>query len=348
MECTDDFPGDFQRYLAKDIAAGKAKESDVDTAVSNILRVQFELGEFDADVAYRKTTAAGSVDTPAHQQLAMEAAEQSLVLLQNKPLNKGAVLPLKLPATGNLSVSVVGPYATLTQDLLGEADYSPENHRVDSHSVVQSLEAHSPRITVRHATGCTFKDNCNSSAGIAKAVQVAEKADVLVVAVGLVSCGVHGKTTMPSECESEGHDRYSIALPGSMPRLVEAAASATRNDVPIICVLVHGGQIAIEPLMDHCHAILDPHHPGMHSSFLHWKFKILSPKSFVLYTGQAGATAVVKAIFGALNPSGRLASTVYPVSFIKDDRPNMTGPPKPCPCQPATSSRLTLASTVQT
>ena len=325
MECTDDFPGDFQRYLAKDIAAGKAKESDVDTAVSNILRVQFELGEFDADVAYRKTTAAGSVDTPAHQQLAMEAAEQSLVLLQNKPLNKGAVLPLKLPATGNLSVSVVGPYATLTQDLLGEADYSPENHRVDSHSVVQSLEAHSDRITVRHATGCTFKDNCNSSAGIAKAVQVAEKADVLVVAVGLVSCGVHGKTTMPSECESEGHDRYSIALPGSMPRLVEAAASATRNDVPIICVLVHGGQIAIEPLMDHCHAILDPHHPG-----------------------QVGGTAVVKAIFGALNPSGRLAATVYPASFIKDDRPNMTGPPKPCPCQPATSSRLTLASTVQT
>ena len=53
MECTDDFPGDFQRYLAKDIAAGKANESDVDTAAINILRVQIELGELDQNVTYR-------------------------------------------------------------------------------------------------------------------------------------------------------------------------------------------------------------------------------------------------------------------------------------------------------
>ena len=95
MECTDNFPGDFQRYLAKDIAAGKGKESDVDTAVSNILRVQFELGEFDADVPYRKTTAAESVDTPAHQQLARVVATMSrIVTLRVERLNSAPSRPI--------------------------------------------------------------------------------------------------------------------------------------------------------------------------------------------------------------------------------------------------------------
>ena len=46
--------------------------------------------------------------------------------------------------------------------------------------------------------------------------------------------------------------------------------------------------LALEALVAACDAILDPKHPG-----------------------QSGATAVVDAIFGELNPSGRLSTTAY-------------------------------------
>ena len=280
MECTDNFPGDFERYLAKDIATGKGNESDVDVAVGNRLRVQFELGELDENVSYRHLTVPETVDTGRHQQLAKEAAAQSLVLLQNRELDDGSAasppaLPLMGPlckhesrhlvastlVTRTLRAVVIGPYGKLTQDLLGEADYVSANYRVDSHSLVDALAARS-QIKVYHEEGCSFKDNCNSSKGIPKAIAAAQRADVVVFALGLVSCGVHAKTTVPTECESEGHDRFSIELPGSMPQLVQAATSSLRRTVPVVCVLFHGGSIAIEPLISHCDAILDAHHPG--------------------------------------------------------------------------------------
>ena len=246
------------------------------------------------------------MDTHAHRQLADEAAEQTLVLLQNKR----DVLPLQLPDSpssalgqpeSGMNIAVVGPYATLTQDLLGEADYVSQNTRVDRFSLTKSLQNYSTAIQVHHAPGCSFKDNCNSSAGVARAVELAKRADVLVLALGLVSCGTHANHLAPTECESEGHDRFTLTPPGAMPLLVEQTATAVSQGVPVVCVLFHGGQLAIETLVDHCDAIIDAHHPG-----------------------QTGEMAVVRAMFGAVNPSGRLASTIYPAIFTTADRPNMT------------------------
>ena len=87
MECTDDFPGDFQRYLAKDVAAGDpGLAAAIDAAVGNILRVQLQLGELDPPelVPYR-SIGLDRVDTEAHQALAAEAAAKSLVLRPRRP-----------------------------------------------------------------------------------------------------------------------------------------------------------------------------------------------------------------------------------------------------------------------
>ncbi|MFE8005119.1 glycoside hydrolase family 3 C-terminal domain-containing protein [Streptomyces sp. NPDC057418] len=81
------------------LAKGLLDESDIDTAVRRLLALRFALGEFDPELdPYADVTA---FDTAAHRALALEAAEQSVVLLKNDGL-----LPLE-PRDGR-TVAVVG------------------------------------------------------------------------------------------------------------------------------------------------------------------------------------------------------------------------------------------------
>ncbi|MFJ3717827.1 glycoside hydrolase family 3 C-terminal domain-containing protein [Streptomyces sp. NPDC090057] len=72
---------------------GLLTEADVDTAVRRQLSVRFRLGEFDP---HRDT---GEFDTPAHRALALEAAEQAVVLLKNEGT---------LPLAPDRRIAVVG------------------------------------------------------------------------------------------------------------------------------------------------------------------------------------------------------------------------------------------------
>ncbi|CAL9335265.1 glycoside hydrolase family 3 C-terminal domain-containing protein [Streptomyces sp. enrichment culture] len=76
--------------------------ADIDTAVRRQLHVRLVLGEFDPDLGPHAGT--GAFDTPEHRALALEAAEQAVVLLANDGL-----LPLD-PAAGQ-RVALVGPLA---------------------------------------------------------------------------------------------------------------------------------------------------------------------------------------------------------------------------------------------
>ncbi|MGW4227752.1 glycoside hydrolase family 3 C-terminal domain-containing protein [Streptomyces sp. NPDC004980] len=81
------------------LAKGLLDESDIDTAVRRLLALRFALGEFDPELdPYADVT---DFDTAGHRALALEAAEQSLVLLKNDGL-----LPLE-PREGR-TVAVVG------------------------------------------------------------------------------------------------------------------------------------------------------------------------------------------------------------------------------------------------
>ncbi|MEU8971591.1 glycoside hydrolase family 3 C-terminal domain-containing protein [Streptomyces monashensis] len=60
---------------------GLLTEADLDTAVRRQLSVRFRLGEFDPHDDPHAGT--GAFDTPAHRELAREAAEQAIVLLKN-------------------------------------------------------------------------------------------------------------------------------------------------------------------------------------------------------------------------------------------------------------------------
>ncbi|NEB09631.1 carbohydrate-binding protein [Streptomyces coelicoflavus] len=80
---------------------GLLTEADVDAAVRRQLSVRFRLGEFDAEHDPYAVTAdtEGDFDSPDHRALALEAAEQAVVLLKND-----GVLPLAPDAR----VAVVG------------------------------------------------------------------------------------------------------------------------------------------------------------------------------------------------------------------------------------------------
>ncbi|MFI1677483.1 glycoside hydrolase family 3 C-terminal domain-containing protein [Streptomyces sp. NPDC020607] len=86
--------------LQRALASGLLSMPDVDAAVRRQLSVRLRLGEFDPDGGPYADASPDDIDTPAHQELAREAAEQAVVLLKND----GGLLPL---AEGT-RVAVVG------------------------------------------------------------------------------------------------------------------------------------------------------------------------------------------------------------------------------------------------
>ncbi|MFC5173232.1 glycoside hydrolase family 3 C-terminal domain-containing protein [Streptomyces mutomycini] len=81
------------------LAKGLIDESDIDTAAGRLLAMRFALGEFDPELdPYAEVD---DLDTEQHRALALEAAEQAVVLLKNDSL-----LPLE-PEQGR-TVAVVG------------------------------------------------------------------------------------------------------------------------------------------------------------------------------------------------------------------------------------------------
>lgn len=106
---------------------------------------------------------------------------------------------------------------------------------------------------------------------IAAAAQAAREADVAVVVVGL-----------SPTAETEGSDRKGIALPGEQDALVEAVVAANPRTV----VVVNAGGPVLMPWADKVPAIIEAWYPG-----------------------QEGGFAVGDALFGRVNPSGKLPVT---------------------------------------
>ncbi|MET1054971.1 MAG: glycoside hydrolase family 3 N-terminal domain-containing protein [Pedobacter sp.] len=109
---------------------------------------------------------------------------------------------------------------------------------------------------------------------IAEAVRIASQSDICILVLG-----DDDKTVM------ENVDRDDIALPGDQDKLMKAVAATGK---PVVLVLLHGRPPGIQWAKEHVPAILDG-----------W------------FAGQDTGTAIAEAIFGELNPSGKLTVT-YP------------------------------------
>lgn len=102
---------------------GLLNEAEVDGALLNTLTVQMRLGMFDGEPSAQPYGTLGPKDvcTPAHQELALEAARQGIVLLKNQ----GPTLPLS--TRRHRTVAVIGPNSDATVTMIG--NYAGEHSR---------------------------------------------------------------------------------------------------------------------------------------------------------------------------------------------------------------------------
>ncbi len=96
LECGSDF-----RNLPEAVKAGLITESQIDISIKRLLKARFELGEMNAAPAWQIPISV--VNSVKHQQLALQIAEESIVLLQNN----NNILPLEK----NTKIALMGPNA---------------------------------------------------------------------------------------------------------------------------------------------------------------------------------------------------------------------------------------------
>ncbi|UEG54973.1 glycoside hydrolase family 3 C-terminal domain-containing protein [Mucilaginibacter daejeonensis] len=197
-----------------------------------------------------------------HDELALEAARRSIVLLQNK----NNLLPLKPGAIKN--IGVIGPNADTIR--LGTYSTQQPKYFVTVRKAIEQMAGNG--VQVRYSKGTDIQNPKPDQ--IEEALNIARQSDVNVLVLG-----DDAKTVM------ENIDRDDISLPGQQQQLLERVAALGK---PVILVLIHGRPPAIQWAKDHVGAILDG-----------W------------FLGQNTGTAVAEAIFGKINPSGKLTVT-YP------------------------------------
>jgi len=290
---------DVQAYgtLVDQVRQGRVPEAAVDSAVRRLLRPKFELGLFekpfvDPDRADRLSGA----DTS--RSLALAAARQAITLLKNER----ALLPLRADRLSR--VAVIGPHAG--EVLLGGYAGGPR-HTV---SILEGIRTRlGPRAKVEYAEGTritedsTFTrepqphlggtrshtrwgadrvvpaDSASNARRRAAAVALARRSQVAIVVVG-----DNEMTSREAYAPNHLGDRADLGLPGQQEELVRAVLA---TGTPTVLVLIHGRPLSIPALGSLVPAILDG-----------W------------YLGQETGTAVAEALFGDINPGGKLPVTV--------------------------------------
>jgi beta-glucosidase len=266
--------GSYAIALPKALDEGLLTEKQIDESLRRVLNIRFRLGEFDPPntVPYDKL-GPETIDSPAHRQLALRAAQESIVLLANEnhllPLDKNTIKTL----------AVIGPFADYAQ--------TGPNYTGEYSKFVKPLEGIQekvgPGVKVLYARGSGIVESDNPEGGIAEAVTAAKQADVAILFVGTNQL-----------LEREGINRQFINLPAVQLRLLQAVMQANPKTV---VVLLNGGPISLAlPFAGRAQRSGETRYPTVLDMF---------------WAGEEGGTAIADVLFGDYNPSGRLPYTVY-------------------------------------
>lgn len=137
----------FNTSLKELVEEGRITEERLDLSVRRILRLKFELGLFEHP--YPDNSRFARIGSDENLEKARQAAEESIVLLQNK----GEVLPIEKPAT----IGVFGPSANSRRNLCGGWTITWQGGKEEQfpesmHTLLSALKKEFPDARVEHFT----------------------------------------------------------------------------------------------------------------------------------------------------------------------------------------------------
>lgn len=200
------------------VRTGKVSELEINYALANTITVQMRLGMFDGSNGPYANLGPKDVCTPAHQQLALQAAREGMVLLKNI----GRALPLS--PQRRRTVAVIGPNSDATVTMIGNYAGVPCGYI----SPLQGITRYARTV---HQLGC-MGVACPGNQQFELAEVAARHADATVLVMGL-----------DQSIEAEARDRVSLLLPGHQQELISRVAMASKG--PVVLVLMSGGPIDV-------------------------------------------------------------------------------------------------------
>lgn len=271
---------DCYLHLVELVRKGQLKEKQLDELVAPMLLWKFKLGLFD-DPYVDPDEADRVVGCEEHCELALQAARETITLLKNEG-NQAPLDPSRLK-----SIAVIGPNA----NRIIQGGYSGlPKHFV---TVLDGIKARvGEGVEVLYAEGCQITqggswqqdevlpaDPEEDRRQIAEAVEIAQHAEVIVLALG-------GNEQTSREGWSRKHlgDRASLDLLGRQEELVRSMLATGK---PVIVFLFNGRPLSINYLANNVPVIFEC-----------W------------YLGQECGRAVAEVLFGDHNPGGKLPITI--------------------------------------
>ncbi len=281
----------FTDLLIALVKEGAVPQSRIDEAVRRILRVKFDLGLFDDSMPHPDLKS--RIGTAESRQVALQAAQESLTLLKNA----NDLLPL----SKDHRVLVTGPTADSLISLNNGWTYvwqgsEPSLYPTDRLTIRKAIENKVGAANVTYFPGTRITrppgtpsnstpTNIEEEVDIPAAVEAARNADVVILCLG-----------EGSYCETPG-SISDLTLGEPQLKLAEAIESTGKR---VVIVLVEGRPRIINRIVAKTDGILMAYNPS-----------------------NEGGQAIADALFGDINPSGKLPFT-YPRTngvVAYDDRP---------------------------
>lgn len=258
------------KALNKAVKKGLITEETITRSVRRLMLARLKLGMFDPPnlVPYQNIPLSVN-DSPAHRELALQAALASCVLLKNE----NRFLPLD--PTKYKTIAIIGPNANDKEVLLGNYNGTPSQSSTPKEGLIEYCRKNLPTIRILYTKGCDIEST--STAGFDEAINMANQSDLVILCLGL-SAKLEGE-------QGIGHygDREYVELPPIQQQLF---AKIHRVGKPIVCVLLNGGPVSIPEIHEKVPAILEAWYPG-----------------------EEGGTAIAQILFGKYSPGGRMPIT---------------------------------------
>lgn len=272
----------FLKTLKKSLSEGKVTEAQITLAARRILEAKYDLGLFENPYKYGDPKVeAKEVYSKENREIARNVAANSMVLLKND----NSVLPLKKSGT----VAVIGPLVNNSLNMPGT--WSVGAKHANAVSLMKGLQDtfgkdvkfisakganvdYSEKLeNVYAAHGkLTDRDSRSKEVMLKEAVETANKADVIVLAIG-----------ESAEMSGESSSRAEITIPQSQ---VDLLNELKKTGKPIAVVLFTGRPLALTNIKDTPDAILN-----------------------VWFAGSEAGHAIADVLYGKVNPSGKLPMT---------------------------------------